>query len=74
MSGDSAMQTISREALAGLESHVAVAPMPDFNELYNEDETGFERLPPFRVPNMEVSALICHSSGTPVLYFQHSPN
>ncbi len=62
-SNDSAMQSLIGDALEGLESPPSVGQVPGFSELYKDDEAGFERLPAFHLPNMDVPILICHSSG-----------
>lgn len=62
-SSDSAMQGLISEALSGMEHPAAVGPISSFEELYDDNEAGFERLPAFQIPSMNVPALICHSSG-----------
>lgn len=42
---------------------MAIAPMPVYKQLYDEDESSFERLPPFALRDMNGLCLIGHSSG-----------
>lgn len=58
------MQNLSCEAFASLDDLVVTAaPVPEFRDLYNDDQGDFQKLPPFELKSLEVPALICHSSG-----------
>lgn len=64
VSPDSAMQRIALEATAILEKEgiiVKILPVPQFDDLYNEDDT-FKQLVPVRI-SADPIILILHSSG-----------
>jgi len=64
VSPDSAMQRIALEAVATLEKEgivVNVLPVPQFGDLYNEDDA-FKQLVPVRISSDPV-VIILHSSG-----------
>lgn len=63
VSSDPATQALLQEAVASIENIVAIAPMPVYKLLYDEDESSFERLPPFALRDMNGLCLIGHSSG-----------
>ncbi|XP_006463297.1 hypothetical protein AGABI2DRAFT_120116 [Agaricus bisporus var. bisporus H97] len=65
VSPDSAMQRIALEATAILEKEgiiVKILPVPQFDDLYNEDDT-FKQLVPVRI-SADPIILILHSSGS----------
>ncbi len=67
VSGDNGTQTLMQEALANMEEKVALIDMPDWKELYINDDTNFQTLPPFALHSLDTPCLMVHSSGTIML-------
>lgn len=67
VSGDNGTQSLMQEALANMERKVAFIDMPNWKELYINDDTNLQTLPPLALHSLDTPCLVVHSSGTIML-------